>query len=310
MRRWRQLWCLLWMLACACRRESASPPAAATGSLPSGVVARVGFDDVPVVLVERMVDRLGVGPRTARDRAIDDALFAAEARATLADDPRVRRAEGAVLAEALVTELARESSAAGPITDAEIAWATERRWREFDRPPAAKTVHAVVLVKDPGQEPAGRALAERVATAVRGASDPAQFLARARAVPAGSLEVKAETLPAIAVDGREVDPNAPTERPPGHFDPTFSQAANAIERVGEQSPVVRSDFGFHVILLVDRLPEQRTPLGERRRILAADVLAERARRLLEDALVRLRTVHTVEVLPAAMELTSAVKSRP
>jgi peptidyl-prolyl cis-trans isomerase D len=261
-------------------------------------------------LIESMVRRDGISPASARDRAIDDALFAAEARAALGDDPSVRRAEAAVLAAALVTELAEQSRVAGPIADAEIALATERRWREFDRPAAARTAHAVVRVQDPGQAEAGRALAERIAVSVRGVSAPEDFLAKARSVPAGSLEVRAEMLPAIAADGREVDPSAPPEREPARFDPTYAEAANALASVGDQSPVVRTKFGFHVILLTERVPEQRTPLAERRQLLTADVLGNRARRLLDDTLVRLRALESAQVLPAAQELTAAVKPGP
>jgi hypothetical protein len=257
-----------------------------------------------------MVRRQGITPALARDRAIDDALFAAEARARLGDDPWLRRAEAAVLATALVTELAEQSRAAGPITDAEIAWATERRWREFDRPAAARTAHVVVRVKEPSQEQAARALAERIAVSVRGVSGADEFLAKARAVPTGPFDVRAEPLPAIAADGREVDPTQSPEQEPAHFDLGYAEAANALARVGEQSPVVRTSFGFHVILLIEWLPELRRSLAERRQLLAADVLAERARRVLDDTMVRLRAGESVQVLPTAPELTAAVKPRP
>jgi hypothetical protein len=306
--RWRCVFC--WWAAFACQPGAEVAPLPLAATLPPGVAARVGTDDVPVALIESMVSRQGITPVSARDRAIDDALFAAEARAGLGDDPWVRRAEDAVLAAALVTELAEQSRDAGPITDPEIAWATERRWREFDRPAAARTVHAVVLLKDPSQEEAGRVLAERIAVSVRGVSVPEAFLQKARDVPAGALEVRAEALPAIAADGREVDPSAPPEQEPGHFDLAFAKAANALTHVGDQSPVVRTSFGLHVILLTERLAEHRPSLAERRQLLAADVLSERARRLFDDTLVRLRAREPVEVLPTAPELTAAVKPRP
>ena len=309
MRGWRR-WCgLIYWTAFACQRGADGAPLPLTATLPPGVAARAGTNDVPVAVIEGMVRRQGITPAAARDRAIDDALFAAEARVALGD-AAARRAEAAVLAAALVAELAEQSRAAGPITDAEITWATERRWREFDRPAAARTAHAVVRVKEPSQADAGRALAERIAESVTGVSAPQEFLAKARAVPAGPFEVRAETLPAIAADGREVDPTAPPEQEPARFDLAYAEAANALARVGDQSPLVRSRFGFHVILLIERLPELRRSLAERRQLLAADVLAERARRVLDDTMVRLRARAPVQVLPTAPELTAAVKPQP
>ena len=38
---------------------------------------------------------------------------------------------------------------------------------------------------------------------------------------------------------------------------SFAEAANALARAGDQSPVVRTPFGFHVILLIERLPAPR-----------------------------------------------------
>jgi hypothetical protein len=301
-------WCGLVLLAVGCRAESdhATSPDPSSAILPAGLVARVGDHDISVAAVVRIAQRQGMTPERARDAAIQDALFAAEARQTLANDPSVRRAEKAILAGVVVDDLLQQARAQGPVTDDELAEVTQRRWLEVDRPSAARTVHAVVLVKDPASQQACRSLAGRIAQAVRDARDAGDFLARARAVPAGNLEVRAEGVPPIALDGREVDLNAPPGRTPGQFDLGFARAAHALRHPGDQSPVVQSEFGFHVIMLIERLPEHRVSIEERRRLLADDVLAGRGHRLLETLLARLRANEPVHVLPVALELTASV----
>ena len=301
--RWHEVVLLVMV---GCRGGAGVSPRPAAESLPAGLVARVAKDGIPAALVERIAQRQGVGAVAARDRAIQDALFAAEAHSQAAQDPRLRRAESAVLARGLIEQVSAQARAQGPIGARELAQAKERRWLEVDRPAAVRTVHAVVVVKDPGEEPAARRLAEQIAGAVRDAPTPAEFLSRARDVPPGGLVVRAEAVPPVSVDGRMVDPDAPARSEPQRFDLAFARAAHALGRVGDQSPVVRSQFGYHVIMLIERLEERRLPAEEGRRLLENDVLTERAKRLLEEMLNHLRTSGRVEVLPTAAELTAGV----
>ncbi|MFC1642956.1 peptidylprolyl isomerase, partial [Myxococcota bacterium] len=214
-----------------------------------------------------------------------------------------RRAEAAVFAQALVEQLAEQARAAGPITDAEITQATERRWLEFNRPPAARTVHAVVRVKEPEQDAAARALAERLAQTLSGIRGAPEFLEKARSVPAGELDVRAEQLPPMAADGREVNPDS-LRGHAANFDTTYARAANALVQVGDQSPVIRSAFGYHVVLLTEKVSERRVPLAERRQALSDDVLRERLKALLESSLARLRAMEPVSIPRTALRLTA------
>ena len=65
----------------ACNRPAAD--SASPASLPEGVVASVSNDPIARETVARIAGAQGVEPRAACERAIADALFAAEARREL-----------------------------------------------------------------------------------------------------------------------------------------------------------------------------------------------------------------------------------
>lgn len=283
----------------------------ATGPLPSGLAARVGDEDVRLSSVARIVQAQGVSPWEARDRAVSDALFAAAVRSDPQETARVTSAERSVLARAVVERLRDDAAALGPPTEDEVRQLTEQRWPELDRPPSVRTTHAVVLVKKPADDAAARELAAAVARAVAGATDSDDFIARAKQVPSHGLEVTAEALPAATADGRMWDPNERVPKAiPGSLDLDFARAAAALEARGDQSPLVKSSFGYHVIRLEERYPPVRTSLEERREKLSAEVLSRRAKRELDVLVARLRAQTPVETDRAVEALTALVPAVP
>jgi hypothetical protein len=289
-------------LGCA---EPTQGGAASSAHLPDGVVAAVGETHILARTVEGIAQAQGVAPRQARELAIRDALFAAGARETLAGFGLVRSIERAALARSLLEHLEREVQSR-PLTRAEVIETTRRQWVKLDRPPSARTTHAVVRVSKPEQDEAAHKLADRIAAAVAGVTEPEAFMQRARQVPAGKLVVTIERLPPVTADGRVVDFDAPPGRPTGRFDLDFARAANALEQVGEHSPVIRSKFGFHVILLEERVAARHVPLAERRKLLRPEIMDQRARRLTKELVERTRQARKVEVSRAALDLTARV----
>jgi len=292
-------------LLCACGSEARRPT---TATLPSGTLAVVGGDVIGEQTVRRIAEAQVVTPRVACERAVFDALLARSAGERLGS-ALITQAMRGVAARALLEDFARQASERGPPTDAELAAATERHFSELDRPALLRTTHAVVLVKKPEDDARARALADRVAAAVAGVHDPAVFRARALAVPGGGLDLRVEDLKPVTRDGRVLDPAVvlPPGSAPERYSATYVDAAYAIPDVGRSSPVVKTEFGYHVILAVERIPEQRVPLDERRRLLSPEILAGRAEKMRDETLATARAARPVDIERAAMELTEHVR---
>jgi peptidyl-prolyl cis-trans isomerase C len=276
-----------------------------TGPLPSGVIARVGGTHISERTVAQIASAQGLSPRQALERAVPDALFALEAAARLS--PATRQAsERAAFARTLLETLGRDAAAQGPATEAEVQRITEERWVDLDRPVSVRISHAVAMLPKGGDPSRARSLAERIREAVREIHEPEAFLRAARAVPAGDLQVRAERLPYVTADGRTFtfSPDRQQRLPGGLLDPVFSQAANEISAPGELSPIVETRFGFHVILLEDRLPERRVPEQERRLALGPEILTRRADALRRELSTALKAKTPVEVRRDAEEQTA------
>jgi parvulin-like peptidyl-prolyl cis-trans isomerase-like protein len=244
----------------------------------------------PVVISESVLAAIararGLSREQSLELAVEDALLARELTAT---EPALAHwAERIVLARQLLAELLEEAKASGPPSDAEVRDITEARFWELDRPRLVRTVHAVVL--SPEQDAEARALADRIAEATRGASSADDFQSRARAVPAGKFAVKVETLPPVAEDGRAIDPDRPPPVGPAlqHFDRAFSVAAQRLARPGEQSPVVHTSFGYHVMYLTQVIEPRQPALDERRALLHDEIMKARAKALSTALLERAR----------------------
>jgi peptidyl-prolyl cis-trans isomerase C len=314
--------------ACSSGDAPSGGAAAPSGPLASSVAARVGSLEILAETVARIAAVQSIEPARARDLAIRDALFASEAIASgTSDDLPMRAAIRGAHARTLLRDIYATAVRAGPVTDAELREATERRWYELDRPAGSRTVHAVVRLNEK-DDAARRARASAIAAAIRAAVAPlsssaeaaaeppsssaapsspaapppedpliALFKARVASVPRDGFEIVAEELPPVAADGRVIEPGGFT------FATEFAVAAAALTRRGELSPPVPSPFGLHVILLLERTPPRAVPAAERRRLVHRDVIAQRARAAEASLLEQLRKQTAVDpTVDAALAL--------
>lgn len=304
-------------VGCACAGliaacgDAGAPPPARSGTFHEGILAMVGDDAIHAETVRRVMKVQGLAASAALDRAVRDALFAREARQRYEREHLLPVLERAVLARRLLEALQAEARARGPSTTEEVAQVLERSWYDIDRPSAARTIHAAVLVKSEAQMGPARALAGRILGAVQDAKTAQEFEHAARSVEAGTLEVRVETLPPVARDGRIVPDEPPLPGATvGELEEPFARAAHDIERVGGSSGVVETSYGFHVIRLLARTEAWRLPEAERKQRVDAEVISDRARAL-EQSLVEALTRQTaVRVERDAADLTSRVVVAP
>ncbi|HEY6560616.1 MAG TPA: peptidylprolyl isomerase [Polyangiaceae bacterium] len=259
--------------------------------------------------MERVAAAQGIDPLLARERAIQDALFASAARDLLPPE-RTASAERAVLARALLEDLLQSARAEGPVVPEELDAIVRERWFELDRPTAVRTTHAVVLPASPREDEQAAALAESIRRVAADAKDAADFSKRAATVEKEGLQVRVEALPFITPDGRSF--NQDGLRPPSAgttYDPEFARAANTLVQVGSLSPVTKTRFGYHVIYLEERLAEHRlTPHA--RELLSPNAIAKRAARAEAALLKQLEASVPREIVRAVDELTAHVPTKP
>ena len=304
-RRWAALCCAA-ASALSCSGPSDSPAPVAE-HLPPGIVAKVGSDEIASGTVAAIARAQRLTLPAARELAVRDALFAAGARSAFAGGPIVPTVERGAWARALLEAFRAEAAARGPASDAEVTELTALRWQDLDRPETVRTTHAVAIVTKPEQDAPARAIAQHLYEAVRGITDPQEFIRLAQAVPHEGVEVRAERLPALTRDGRSYYPEgAPPELASQRFDTAFAEAAHRLAS-GQIGEPAKSIFGYHVILCEARLPERRIPLDERRALLALEVQKGRAERLKQELLARLSSATPIAITRSVDDLTARVQ---
>jgi peptidyl-prolyl cis-trans isomerase C len=309
MRLHRLLATSLALFGCSQSTDVSKPPSPSTSILAPGIVANVGSLAIPAEAVASVAAAQEISPRAALERLIQDAVFASGAlRAGFDRAAPFESSQRGLLARARLEELKEQANQSEP-DDAEVVDATARHFVELDRPEAFRVIHALVKLPDNADasvKARAKALAERLNERVAKAKDQVEFRSLAEGLDdRGGLEIVVESLAPVAADGRIVDVEHPS--PDGSsLVPPFARAASRLTEPGQKSGVVATSFGFHVLMLLDRTPPHLVALDERRRLLKAEILNERARRLRKEVIERMRTALAPSVERSADALLSTV----
>jgi hypothetical protein len=268
---------LMSLLGCGSPRKAAE---ARHGALGGDAVARVGEVSIPASLVGRVAVAQRLTSAQAVRFLVDDALAANGAHAVGLDQAdEIARAITAARARLIALRVREQARAAGRPTDAEVNELTRLHWLQVDLPEQRRVIHAVVLKPKgsvSGADERAMVLANELAAREAQAASPEDFESRAKAlVHPADLEIKVEELEPFVADGRSALPGGPA------MDPGFAKGAFQLSAVGATSGVVASPFGWHVIRLVEILPERRVPFEDRRRWFKDEAEAMRARRGLD-----------------------------
>jgi len=283
---------------------SSSSAVVENAALGGDVGARVGTQPIPLSVIQSVANAQKISANDAARRVIDDEIAAAAARARGLDqkNPAASRLVSA-RARFISDRLFQEAKKAGPPTDEEVRALSVVHWQEVDRPPSLRVIHAIVLRPEkptPALLEEAKNLAEALRTAVKDASSAEEFQTKANGVThPDALKVKVETLPPFTDDGWATEGG-------GRMDETFAKAAFVIPTIGGTSPIVETNFGFHVIRSIERIPEKRMPIETRRVAFQDEVNSRRARKLYEALVKPLRETKRIEVSPAAETLMRSV----
>lgn len=306
-----RLLALVFAAGCSNTGSSQQHPATRAIRAEPDLVAAVGTSAITADILRRAVAKAEGRPQARLAQLVELRSCGLYAQQGGLQQGRRQMAERAVLARALLARI--EDAAKSPSTpsDAEVESMTETRWIDLDRPVAAITCHAVVHAQ--GLDDAGgMSLAQRLADALRPATRCQEFLERANAFPVVGAKITAEPLPPVTADGRTMilDGKGEPVDEGDAFDTEFARAAHQIKAIGEQSSVVRTRFGWHVILLEGRVAEHRVSFEERRRVLTDDILRKRAKDASDRLIVALRQSTSITVERAATETAARVRVDP
>lgn len=297
------------LIACDAPPRNQSNPSQLPGA--SDIVVAVGHRSLSVGTLALLQARAQVHPAEFVTSWAADSLLAESAREGALHSSRVSQVERSVLARGLLESIYDQARKLGQPTERELREITSERWPEFDRPAAAQTTHFVVRVRE-GQ-PVARAelLARRLAEAVHACKTSEDFRTIVDAFPKESgLEVVAESLPPVTSDGRSLrmksDGQISGAGP--SFDPKFAQAANSLVKEGEQSEIVRSSFGLHVIRLDHKFPSQRASIETQREQLTDEVYLRRARQETDHCIENARQRYPVKVETSFQEVVAQLQA--
>jgi len=283
-------------------------PAQENAALGGEVAARVNGEPIPLAVVTSVAAAEKLPIEEALRRVIDDAVAARAAKDRGLDRrPPASWQLEATRARLASSRLLADARRAGPPNDEEVARLSEVHWAEVDRPPSVRVQHAIVLrPKNAADAPRLKAAAPGLLAAVSGARDDADFEAKAKAYFAavGATDSsRVESLPPFTEKGLVTEGG-------GGMDETFAAAAFRIPAVGSTSGVVETSFGWHVIRLLDRIPERRMPIEMRRIAFAEEVVAHRAHDELTQRLKALQATHPVTISDAADAMMQSVSRSP
>lgn len=300
---------LVLMGASACKTRDAGPTGGPESRGTDQAIVAVGRRMLTANELSLLCHDAGVPPDLFAERWATDSVIAEAARGGALHASRVHQVERSVLARALMASLFESARSQGEPTERELETVRSEHWAEVNRPEASQTTHFVVMQRARQNTARAEALARALADAVRVARSSEQFKDIVDKYPTDGLEVIAESLPPVTADGRslrlEADGRVIGEGPP--FNAVFARAANLLQAPGQQSGLVHTEFGYHVILLERKIPPFKAGDESLKERFASEIHSRRAREAVEKSIQDSRRTNPVHVENSFQEAIAQVQ---
>jgi hypothetical protein len=260
-------------LCCSCSQSSTVHTQAAE-TLAANIVLKIDGVEVSAEYLAAVQRAQAINVETAQARVVDDVYAALRVSQSA---PQVQMyARRTVLARALLDAIRHESEQVGDASEEELQVATERYWRDVARPLMQRVTHAVIEVKEQCDNATARRTAEEILRKLPDRVEEVAFRKLVTDTVSSTCPPKVEELEPVAADGRTLGET--------RYVPEFVRAVHELKVVGEHSAVVQTQFGFHVMLLTEVLPERVMQEEERRDWLQPEILKQRANARLQAVL--------------------------
>ncbi|MFW5924898.1 MAG: peptidyl-prolyl cis-trans isomerase [Myxococcota bacterium] len=283
-------------------------PAEGDARVGGRVVSTVDGEPITAAEVARGAREAGLEPRVALRRLQQAILLAREAeRRGYGTRPAVRRAQRKAAVQSLLEREVERAVSPEDVSEEGIRRAFEARRDSLARPERRASQHVLAKVADEASEDevaAARRSIERALRDLRQAERSPEgwqsVLDGYRARPGGGdLEVVVEDLPPVDRDASFAEP--------------YLETLFEAERIGPVDEPVRTDFGWHAIVVTEIHPAREGSLEALRSELRDTLVTEKRHRRLVELVGSLERDLAVERYPArlteafASEMTGAFR---
>jgi len=256
------------------------------------VVSRVDGSAIGTHEVERLAQVGNLPPTAALSRLQAERLLGQEAKSRGYE----RRAHTELLArEALVQELLVDAVEPVEVSTADLEAEYQTQRARFKQPEKRRSVHLLATPEPAAGPDAARnaqSFIEKTLEQLLYASDREMVLAAAGGVSDPAFKVVVQELPLAADDGT--------------FVPEFSRALFSTQAAGVVPNVVKTQFGYHAILIREIVPALEQPQSAAFETLRPEIVTRKQAQRLDALLSDLRKRTPVKFAPDARKILATL----
>jgi parvulin-like peptidyl-prolyl isomerase len=256
------------------------------------VVSRVEGSAIGVIEVERLAQVGNLPPNAALLRLQAERLLGQEAKAR----GYGRHSQTELVArQALVQELLSDAVEPVEVETAEIEGAYQAQKARFSQPEKRRGTHLLAIptaAAGPRAALSAEAFVLQTIRALQSSQDPQATLLAAQTESSGDFSVVVQELPLAANDGT--------------FVPEFSRALFSVPAPGVVPDVVKTEFGYHAILVREIVPARNEPQSVAFETLRGELATRKQAQRLEVLLSDLRKRTPVKFAPDAQKILASL----